>query len=149
MFVDSSQKVDDKGKDENKTDQAKGDTDKEKDQNKPDTGKKETTRYRNILRKWDKNTGSHVDEVVGENFFLEQQVKGVAYTFRRVYDPETGDKGAYSELDIEDPTLIQELKHEIGKYPGVNFDGDMVTMTNPFAPLVSRSFFPHVYCAVI
>lgn len=120
----------------------KDEADIEKDQNKPDADKKgnESTRYRNILRKWDKNTGSHVDEAVGENFFLEQKVKGVAYTFRRVYDPEIGDKGAFSELDIEDPALIQALKSEIGKYPGVNFDGDMVAMSSPFAALVRHPF---------
>ncbi|KAK4446488.1 transitional endoplasmic reticulum ATPase 1 [Podospora aff. communis PSN243] len=93
-------------------------------------------RYRNILRRWDKNAGSHVDQVVSANFFLKPQTKDVAYTFRRVYDPDTGDKGAYSALDIEDPALIRVLKQEIGKYPGVNFDSDITSMRGPFAALV-------------
>ncbi|KAK3319660.1 putative 26S protease regulatory subunit [Cercophora scortea] len=94
------------------------------------------SRYRNILRKWDRDTGSHKDEVVGANFFLEKQSKDVAYTFRRVYDPASGEKGAYSELEIEDPALIQVLKNEIGKYPGVNLDSGIIAMQNPFSPLV-------------
>lgn len=67
---------------------------------------------------------------------MKPQTKDVAYTFRRVYDPDTGDKGAYSALDIEDPVLIKLLKAEIGKYPGVNFDSDIITMRSPFAPIV-------------
>jgi hypothetical protein len=93
-------------------------------------------RYRNILRKWDKNSGSHKDEVVGANFFLKQQSKDIAYTFRRVYNPDTGEKGAYSSIDVEDPLLIALLKAEIGKYPGINFDSDIVSISQPFAPLV-------------
>lgn len=97
---------------------------------------KDGGRYRNILRKWDKSTGAHVDEPIDANFFLKQQSKDVAFTFKRVYDPQTGDKGAYSELDVEDPALIRVLKTEIGKYPGVNFESDIVTIIGPFAPLV-------------
>lgn len=63
--------------------------------------------------------------------------KDVAYTFRRVYDPETGEKGAFSELDIEGEELIAILKSVIdNKYPGINFDGELVTMSAPFSPLV-------------
>lgn len=63
--------------------------------------------------------------------------KDIAYTFRRVYDPETGEKGAYSELDIEGEDLIAILKSVIdNKYPGVNLDGELVTMQAPFPPLV-------------
>lgn len=94
-----------------------------------------SSRYRNILRKWDKSTGSHVDEIVGDNFFT-QPTKNVAYTFRRVYNPETGDKGAYSELDIEDPGLRGLLSAEIRKYPGVNFDSDIITIRAPFPALI-------------
>jgi len=93
-------------------------------------------RYRNILRKWDSSTGSHKDEIVGETN-KKPDLKDVAYTFRRVYDPETGEKGAYSELDIEDEGLIALLRSVIdNKYPGINFDGDLVNMSAPFAPIV-------------
>jgi hypothetical protein len=94
-------------------------------------------RYRNILRKWDASTGSHKDEVVGEATLKKPELKDVAYTFRRVYDPQTGEKGAYSELDIEDEGLIALLRSVIdNKYPGINFDGDLVNMSAPFAPIV-------------
>lgn len=88
------------------------------------------------MRKWDKSTGSYVDETVGDSFFVKQQTKNVAYTFRRVYNPETGDEGAYSELDIEDPGLRQLLSSEIRKYPGVNFDSDIATIRTPFPALI-------------
>jgi hypothetical protein len=97
---------------------------------------KPTTRYRNILRKWDSTAGVHKDEDV--NAALKSETKDVAYTFRRVYDPETGEKGAYSELDIEGEELIAILKSVIdNKYPGINFDGELVSMTAPFSPIVS------------
>jgi hypothetical protein len=96
---------------------------------------KPTTRYRNILRKWDRTAGVHKDEDVSAA--LKSETKDVAYTFRRVYDPETGEKGAYSELDIEGEELIAILKSVIdNKYPGINFDGELVSMTAPFSPIV-------------
>ena len=96
-----------------------------------------TTRYRNILRKWDRTAGVHKDEDVNEATFKKPESKNIAYTFRRVYDPETGEKGAYSELDIEGEGLIAILKNVMdNRYPGINFDGELVSMTAPFAPLV-------------
>jgi hypothetical protein len=100
---------------------------------------KQQSRYRNILRKWDSSAGAHKDEVVGADNFKKTEIKNIAYTFRRVYDPETGEKGAYSELDIEDDGLIALLRSVIdNRYPGVNFDGDLVNMSAPFAPIVSN-----------
>ena len=99
--------------------------------------KKPESRYRNILRKWDSSAGAHKDEIVGEATVRKPETKDIAYTFRRVYDPETGEKGAYSDLDIEDDGLIALLRSVIdSRYPGVNFDGDLVNMSAPFAPLV-------------
>ncbi|GAB1319609.1 Transitional endoplasmic reticulum ATPase 1 [Madurella fahalii] len=113
----------------------KVDADKEKKEKEEKESKDASSRYRNILRKWDKSTGSHVDQIVGDNFFT-QPTKNVAYTFRRVYNPDTGDKGAYSELDIEDPGLRGLLSAEIRKYPGVNFDSDIITIRAPFSALI-------------
>jgi len=96
-----------------------------------------SSRYRNILRKWDKTTGAHKDTVVGASWFDKPKAKEFAYTFRRVYNPDTGEQDAYSEIEIEDELLIQLLKTEIGKYPGVNFDGELVYMRSPFPALVS------------
>jgi len=107
---------------------------------KKEDASKPTTRYRNILRKWDRTAGAHKDEDVSEANFKKSDSKDVAYTFRRVYDPETGEKGAYSELDIEGEELIALLKSVIdNKYPGINFDGELVNISAPFTPIVSRN----------
>jgi hypothetical protein len=53
--------------------------------------------------------------------------------------PETGEKGAYSELDIEGEGLIALLRSVIDKYPGVNFDGDLVNINAPFAAIVRNT----------
>lgn len=110
---------------------------KEKEPNKKEEDSKPITRYRNILRKWDRKAGAHKDEDVSATALKKPESKDIAYTFRRIYDPSTGEKGAYSELDIEGEELIAILKRVIdNKYPGVNFDGELVTMSAPFSPLV-------------
>ncbi len=44
---------------------------------------------------------------------------------------------AYSELEIEDPCLVQLIKDEIdNKYPGANFEGNTIYMRGPFAAIV-------------
>ncbi|KAK3984333.1 transitional endoplasmic reticulum ATPase 1 [Cladorrhinum sp. PSN332] len=108
---------------------------KEKDKEK-DKDKTEIKRYLNILRKWNKDKGSYDDTEVASDFFAKKVTPNTAYTYRRVYNPDTGDEDAYSELDIEDKTLISTLKTVIGKYTGVNFDGNKISMRSPFAPLV-------------
>jgi hypothetical protein len=100
---------------------------------------KPTSRYRNILRKWDRTAGAHKDEDVSEATFKKPESKDIAYTFRRVWNPETGEKGAYSELDIEDDGLIALLRSVIDKYPGVSFDGELVNMSAPFAAIVRNT----------
>lgn len=67
------------------------------------------------------------------------ECEDIAYTFRRVYDPQVGEKGAFSELEIEGHGLIAVLKSVVdSKYPGINFDGELVLISAPFAPLVRR-----------
>ena len=101
-------------------------------------GKKTSkSRYRNIVRQWDKKTGAQEDIVLGENKRKDADGE-IAYTFRRVLDPETGVKDAYSEIDIESRGLRELLKETIGDYPGQNFDGETVEITRPFEPLVRK-----------
>ncbi|KAJ2989127.1 hypothetical protein NUW58_g3627 [Xylaria curta] len=95
-----------------------------------------TNRYRNVVRKWDNATGSYRDNVLSEDAHQKTPSKDVAYTFRRVYDVETGEKGAYSEVDIEGDGLITLLKSKLDKYPGVNFDGDIVHYWDELQKLV-------------
>ena len=96
-------------------------------------------RYRNVVRQWDKKTGAPEDVDLGE-FKKSDNGGDVAFTFRRVTDPDTGMKDADSEVDIEAEGLRELLKEQIGHdYPGQNFDGHTVEMNAPFAALVSAS----------
>ncbi|RYP48369.1 hypothetical protein DL768_005738 [Monosporascus sp. mg162] len=63
-------------------------------------------RYVVALRKWDSSSASYKDETVAEDFLKKKERKDVAYVFRRVvYETYFGNKRAYSELEIEDPSL--------------------------------------------
>ena len=113
--------------------------DKEKETKLNDEKDKKVTksRYRNVVRKWVKSTGAQEDTELGE-IKKKETDENVAFTFRRVLDPETGVKDAYSEIEIEAQGLRELLKEHIGNdYPGQNFDGDTVEIARPFAPLVS------------
>jgi len=68
---------------------------------------------------------------------IKSEKGDVAFTFRRVLDPDDPDN-TYSEVDIKDDGLRELLKEIIGTdYPGQNFDGDTVNITAPFPSLVS------------
>ncbi|KAL9118250.1 MAG: hypothetical protein Q9187_005206 [Circinaria calcarea] len=97
---------------------------------------KAKSRYRNIVRQWNKTTGAQEDVDLGE-FKKRNNDGGIAFTFRRTMDPETGIKDAISEIDIEAEGLRDLLREQIGTdYPGQNLDGDTVEMGAPFASLV-------------
>lgn len=103
---------------------------------KPKADQPKSSRYRNILRRWDKTTGDYKEEVVEASRFDKPPRKEFAYSFRRTYDPETGEKDAYSDIEIMDDKLIELLKEVIGKYPGMNYDTDMLTMGSPFPAII-------------
>ncbi|CAJ2512025.1 Uu.00g076500.m01.CDS01 [Anthostomella pinea] len=90
------------------------------------------------LREWDNSTASYKDKNVAESLLKKEQLKDVAYVYRRVvYGTYSGEKRAYSEIELEDPKLVQLLKSEIdNKYPGVNFDGNTVYMQAPFPAII-------------
>jgi len=59
-----------------------------------------------------------------------------AFSLRHVSDP-TSDRGTTTgELEIRDKLLIRLLETVTNKYPGVNFDGDVLFLQSPFAVLV-------------
>lgn len=93
------------------------------------------SRYRNIVRKWDRMAGLHKDEVVTEIVEQKPRVQNIAFTFRRIH-PEHPEDRVVSQLDIEDPDLIQLLETIIHPYPGINFSGDLLQIFQPFAPIV-------------
>ncbi|KAL1857461.1 hypothetical protein Daus18300_010325 [Diaporthe australafricana] len=113
-----------------------GENDKAKTDESKEEAPKLPSRYRNILRKWDKTSGDYKEEVVEAGRFDKPTRKEFAYSFRRTYNPEKGDKDAFSDIEIEDDKLIELLKKVIGKYPGLNYDTDMLTMTSPFPAII-------------
>jgi hypothetical protein len=90
------------------------------------------------VRKWDTASASYKDDFVSETAIQKVQHEGVAYVFRRVmFNSYSGEKRAYSELEVEDPALVAILRSEIdNKYPGVNFDGERIYMQAPFPAIV-------------
>ena len=104
-----------------------------------DKEKEKKERYRNVVRKWKKDTGTYEDVDLGEAGATKADGGKIAFTFRRVLNQETGSKDGYSEIDIEAEGLRDLLKESIGSdYPGQNFDGETVNMVTPFPPVVGQ-----------
>ncbi|MCJ1417781.1 hypothetical protein MMC32_004126 [Xylographa parallela] len=102
-----------------------------------DKEKEKKERYRNVVRKWKKDTGTYEDVDLGEAGAAKVDGGNIAFTFRRVLNQETGSKDGYSEIDIEAEGLRDLLKESIGSnYPGQNFDGETVNMVTPFQPVI-------------
>lgn len=94
-------------------------------------------RYRDIVRTWNEKSGMYEEKDAGEPD-QEAGSKEFAYTFRRTKaDPEEEDDVPSSEVDLEDRDLVNLIKSVVSKYPGVNFESDPVTITEPFGPIVS------------
>lgn len=61
-----------------------------------------------------------------------------AYTMRFVRDPQNVGSGhLVSELEVNDRRLILLLEALIAPYPGISFDGDVLTIQGPFPAIVS------------
>jgi hypothetical protein len=67
------------------------------------------------------------------------QLTTTPFSLRPVENSARIEAGISTELEIRDKNLIQLLNEEIGKYPGVNFGGDLVVMTNPFPAIVRQT----------
>lgn len=50
-----------------------------------------------------------------------------------------GTRDGYSEVDIESKELRDLLSDVVGEYTGQSWEGNIVNITTPFAPLVSSS----------
>ncbi|CAN8102858.1 unnamed protein product [Discula destructiva] len=99
--------------------------------------KDNSNRYRYILRKWDKDAGAHKDEEVPSDWFEKPKNQDSAYVYRRIYDPDTGEKDATSEIEVENDELIKVLQDIIGKkYPGISFDTETLVMSSPFPAII-------------
>lgn len=69
-------------------------------------------------------------------------LKDVVYTLRPVRDSRKAENGITSELEIRNSDLIHVMNEEIGTYPGVDFEGNVVLMENPFPAVVSLPALP-------
>lgn len=138
MTDNKEKEADDK---EKKTDEKTDDSDEKKADGADET--KTKGRYVVALRKWDSNSAAYKDESIAEDSLKKKQLKNVAYIFRRViFETYYGKTRSYTELEIEDPALVQLLRSEIdNKYPGVNFEGNTIYMQAPF-PAIVRTISP-------
>ncbi|MCJ1252166.1 hypothetical protein MMC30_009405 [Trapelia coarctata] len=93
-------------------------------------------RYRNIVRKWNKETGAHEDVDLREADQKKSDEGEIAFTFRCVMSQENKTKDENSEVDIEAAGLRDLLKNLIVDYPGQNLDGETIYMFAPFPALI-------------
>jgi hypothetical protein len=106
-----------------------------------DTVDKTKSRYRNVLRKWDKTTSAYIETDVGADASKVDEGE-IAFIFKRrtLEDIHGRAYEEKSEVDIVARGLQDLLKDFIGSdYPGQNLDGkgNPVNIVGPYAPLVS------------
>ncbi|KAI9761887.1 MAG: hypothetical protein M1840_001540 [Geoglossum simile] len=129
--TDSSAETDSESKG-GKSKKKKDKGDKEDEDN--DGGK---TRIRNVVSKWNFKTGMRSDYDIDDASISENNDGNFAYTFRRVLSSLRGGKDNFCEVDIHSKDLQNLLREVVGDdYPGQSWDGDIVNIPTPFAPLV-------------
>ncbi|KAI9845158.1 MAG: hypothetical protein M1837_005043 [Sclerophora amabilis] len=95
-------------------------------------GASNVDRVRNVISVWNKVECQRIDRDASE---LEVKPKEAhAFIFRKVQD-EQG-KFWYSEVEIKSVDLQQLLRTNLMHYPGHYWEGDVVTIIDPFSPLV-------------
>ncbi|PMD53937.1 P-loop containing nucleoside triphosphate hydrolase protein [Hyaloscypha bicolor E] len=108
------------------------------DEQKKDEDKGPKSRYRSVVRKWNKEDGAYVDVDVSLDGKKAEDGE-IAFTFRKkVVNFDQGDiRDANSEVDLEAEGLRNLVKEVIGtEYPGQNLEGETVNILAPYAPLV-------------
>lgn len=107
-------------------------------------------RIRNVVSKWDPQTGIRKDVPIDDTSLVEQDKSGLAFTFRRVLprgnSPNQND--GYSEVDIESEELRDMLGEVIGEYTGQSWEGSIANIRSPFAPIASQ-IVPIILCRII
>ncbi|EED20799.1 26S protease regulatory subunit, putative [Talaromyces stipitatus ATCC 10500] len=102
-----------------------------------DAAKASKSRYRNVVRQFNKDTGVHEDIDVGGLDPKRDDDGEVAFVFRKTLPNDFRKNETYSEIDVEAPGLRALLRDCVGAdYPGQNLDGDTVNLVTPFAPLI-------------
>ena len=94
---------------------------------------KSAERVRNVLSKWDPIECRRIDRDASEvNTTVKEEAH--AFIFRKTQDER--DKFIYSEVEIKSVDLKRLLQDNLSHYPGHFWDGDIVTIPDPFAPIV-------------
>jgi hypothetical protein len=105
---------------------------------KQDEDKGPKSRYRSVVRKWNKTDGAYVDVDVSLDGKKAEDGE-IAFTFRKkIVNFDQGDiRDANSEVDLEAEGLRNLVKEVVGtEYPGQNLEGETVNILAPYAPLV-------------
>jgi hypothetical protein len=104
-------------------------------------------RIRSVVSKWNPQTGVRTDVPVNDTSLVEKDKGNVAFTFRRVLPLGSGQNpnDGFSEVDIESRELRDLLGEVIGEYTGQSWEGTIVNIRSPFAPLVRLSM-PQPLC---
>ncbi|KAA6410582.1 MAG: hypothetical protein FRX48_06004 [Lasallia pustulata] len=94
---------------------------------------KSASRVHNVLSKWDPKECRRIDRDASE---IDNTAKkeAHAFIFRKTQDEK--DKFLYSEVEIKSADLKKVLQDNLRHYPGHFWDGDVVTIVDPFAPIV-------------
>jgi hypothetical protein len=92
-----------------------------------------------VISKWNLQTGIRTDEPVNDTSSADKEKGNLALTFRRVLPLGNSSNldDTYSEVDIESKELRHLLKEVIGEYIGQSWEGRIVNIRSPFAPIVS------------
>lgn len=95
--------------------------------------KSDDGRVRNVISKWDPKECRRIDKDAS-TIVKDEKKESHAFIFRKVLDEK--DKFRYSEVDIKSSALKDLLHKNLMHYPGHYWDGDTVTIQDPFCPIV-------------
>lgn len=96
-------------------------------------GTTEANRVKNVISKWNPTECRRIDRDASQVDTAEKK-EDYAFIFRKTQDER--DKFWYSEVEIKSPALQKLLHKNLMHYPGHYWDGDVVTMIDPFSPIV-------------
>ncbi|KFY47983.1 hypothetical protein V495_01707 [Pseudogymnoascus sp. VKM F-4514 (FW-929)] len=129
------------GDSKTQTDSQAASKDKDKEQPKLDEKEekeeKRKARIRSVVARYDPVSGVRSDSEVNDPKGKNDKSKKYAFTFRKVVASTTEGKDSFCEVDIESNGLKTLLESVVGNdYPGQSWEGDLVNIGTPFAPLV-------------
>ncbi|KAH6674953.1 hypothetical protein B0J14DRAFT_25252 [Halenospora varia] len=91
-------------------------------------------RVRAVVSTYDRLKGVRTDSPMSDSLTADKS-KNLAFTFRRILPISERGVGR-SEVDIESQDLRRLLSQVIGEYTGQSWEGKIVSISSPFAPLI-------------